>query len=74
MNKKLTLRVEADPVTENFVRAGTSVRRHRLTEGESENALPELHIPGVANVAGISVGLESGFSPIGAEHAIAHGV
>ena len=74
MNKKLALRVEADPVTENFVRVGTSVRRHRLTEGESENALSELHIPGVAKVAGISVGLKPGFSPIGAEHAIEQGV
>ena len=74
MNKKLALRVEADSVTENLVRAGTSVRGHCLTEAESENELPELHIPGVTNVAGINVGLESGLSPIGAEHAIPHGV
>ena len=74
MNKKLALRVDADLVTENLVRSGTRVRRHSLTKGESEKASPELHIPGAANVARISVGLESGFSPIGAEHAIAHGV
>ena len=74
MNKKLVLRVNADPATENLVRAGTSVRRHSLTEGESEKALLELRIPRAANVARISVGPESGFSPIGAEHAIAHGI
>jgi hypothetical protein len=33
------------------------VRRHRLTEGETEKALLELHIPRAANVARISVAL-----------------
>ena len=73
MNKKLVVRVNADPATENLVGAGTRVRRHRLTEGEIEKALLELRIPRAANVARISGGRESGFSPIGAEHAIAHG-
>ena len=49
------------------------VRGHRLTEGEIEKALLELRIPRAANVARISLGLKSGFSPIGAEHAIANG-
>jgi hypothetical protein len=48
-------------------------RGHRLTEGEIEKALLELRIPRAANVAGISVGPESGFSRIDAEHAIANG-
>ena len=33
------------------------VRRHRLTEGETEKALLELRIPRAANVARISVSL-----------------
>ena len=33
------------------------VRRHRLTEGGTEQALLELHIPRAANVAKISVSL-----------------
>ena len=33
------------------------VRKHRLTEGETEKALLELHIPRAANVARISVSL-----------------
>lgn len=35
------------------------VRRHRLTKGETEKALLELHIPRAANVAriGVSLGL-----------------
>ena len=70
MNKKLVLRVNADPATGNLVRAGTSVRRHRLTKGEVKEALLKLRIPRAANAARISVGPESGFSPIGAEHAI----
>jgi len=49
------------------------VRGHRLTEGEIEKALLELRIPRAANVARISVGPESGFSLVGAEHAIASG-
>ena len=49
------------------------VREHRLTEGEIEKALLELRIPRAANVARISVGPESGFSRIDAEHAIANG-
>lgn len=49
------------------------VRGHRLTEGEIEKALLELRIPRAANVARISVGPESGFSRIDAEHAIADG-
>ena len=50
------------------------VREHRLTEGEIEKALLELRIPrAAANVARISVGPESGFSRIDAEHAIANG-
>ena len=66
--------VDADLVTEDLAPAGTSVRKHSLTKRESEKASPELRIPSTANVVGISVGLESGFSPIGAEHAIEHGV
>ena len=49
------------------------VRGHRLTEGEIEKALLELRIPRAANVARISVGPESDFSRIDAEHAIANG-
>jgi hypothetical protein len=49
------------------------VRGHRLTEGEIEKASLELRIPRAANVARISVGPESGFSLVGAEHAIASG-
>ena len=33
------------------------LRRHRLTEGETEKALLELHIPRAANVARISLSL-----------------
>lgn len=49
------------------------VREHHLTEGEIEKALLELRIPRAAKVARISVGPESGFSRIDAEHAIANG-
>lgn len=49
------------------------VRRHRLTAEETEKFLLELRIPRAANVARISVGPESGFSRIDAEHAIANG-
>ena len=49
------------------------VRKHRLTEAEIEKALLDLRIPRAANVARISVGPESGFSLIGAEHAIGSG-
>jgi hypothetical protein len=34
------------------------VRRHRLTEAETEKALLELHIPRAANVARSSVSLD----------------
>jgi hypothetical protein len=33
------------------------VRRHRLTEVDTENALLELHVPRAANIARISVSL-----------------
>jgi hypothetical protein len=49
------------------------VRRHRLSAEETEKFLLELRIPRAANVARISVGPESGFSRIDAEHAIANG-
>jgi hypothetical protein len=49
------------------------VCRHCLPEGEIEKALLKLRIPRAANVARISVVTKSGFSPIGAEHAIASG-
>ena len=61
------------PRRRNRQRHLSAVRGHRLTEGEIEKALLELRIPRAANVARISVGRESGFSVVGAEHAIASG-
>ena len=61
------------PRRRNRQRHLVSGGEHHLTEGEIEKALLELRIPRAAKVARISVGPESGFSRIDAEHAIANG-
>ena len=49
------------------------VLKYHLSVEDTTKALLELRIPRAANVARISVGPESGFLRIDAEHAIANG-